>query len=227
MAALNGATIALDLDGTLVDTAPDLLRTLNLVLAQEGVRPAPAAQFRQLVGHGARVLIERGAALSDRVFTAATLDRLVANFVGLYDADIAAESRIFPGVEDALDALAGEGALLAVCTNKPTALSVKLLNTLGLAPRFRAIIGADAVANKKPHGDHLRETIARAGGAMNRVLMVGDSATDVGAAKNAGAPVAIARFGYSDAAPESLGADVLFDHFKELPDIARQILAPL
>lgn len=225
MHSLSGVTIAFDLDGTLVDTAPDLLVALNKVLAREGLDPAPAAQFRTLVGQGARVLIERGAALSGVVYPPDKLDILTGDFVDLYRTDIAAHSRPYPGLEPALDALAADGATLCVCTNKRTGLSISLLEALGLRHRFAAIIGADLAPNRKPHPDHLREAINQAGGAIGRAIMVGDSSADVGAAKAAGAPVLIARFGYSDAPPESLGADALFDHYEELGRLIRQLLA--
>jgi phosphoglycolate phosphatase len=224
-ASLDGVTIAFDLDGTLIDTAPDLLLALNKVLAREGLAPAPQTQFRALVGQGARALIERGAALSGAVFTADKLDALTDDFIRFYRADIATLSRPFPGLEAALAAIAGDGARLCVCTNKRTDLAIEVLDALHLSARFAAIIGADLAPQRKPHPDHFREAIRQAGGSLDRAIMVGDSSADVQSAKAAGAPVLIARFGYADAPVESLGANAVFDHYEELGRLIRQLLA--
>src|SRR5690606_17689228 len=129
---LAGATIVFDLDGTLVDTAPDLVRALNETMDLEGLPRVKIETVRDLIGHGARVLIERASALHGVTFSATRLDQLTTEFVSFYAADIARESRPFDGVLDALDVLAGLGAKLAVCTNKRTALSVQLLNALNM-----------------------------------------------------------------------------------------------
>lgn len=221
---LADATIVFDLDGTLVDTAPDLLRALNDTLDIEGLAHPKMAEMRPLIGHGARVLVERASALKGVSFTSERLDQLTAAFIDFYKRDIAARSRPFPGVVDTLTKLKEAGALLCVCTNKRSELSVQLLEALGLASHFAAIIGADSVAHRKPHPDHYRQTVLRAGGMVMHSVMIGDSASDVGAAKAASAPVAIARFGYSDVPVERLGADVLFSHFNEVPRIVRALL---
>lgn len=223
--ALADATIVFDLDGTLVDTAPDLVRALNATLDLEGLPQAPLATVRLMVGRGARVLLERAAGLSGVSFSAERLDQLTAAFIEHYRADIARHSRPFPGVEAALDALAAEGARLCVCTNKRTDLSQLLLDALQLTHRFSAIVGADAVANRKPHPDHFRSAVASAGGIVRRSLMVGDTAADVGAAKGAGAPVALVRFGYCEDDIERLGADAIIDRYVDLPGAARRLIA--
>jgi phosphoglycolate phosphatase len=222
---LADATIVFDLDGTLADTAPDLVRALNLTMDLEGLPRAKLDTVRLMVGQGARVLIERAAALHGVSFSAARLDQLVEEFVGFYRADIASRSSLFPGALEALEALAPLGAKFAVCTNKRTDLSVQLLEALGAAHRFSAIVGADAVTQRKPHAEHYRAAVERAGGTVRRSVMVGDSAADVGAARAAGAPVIAVRFGYSDIGAEKLGADVLIDRFSELPAACRRLLA--
>jgi phosphoglycolate phosphatase len=158
------ATIVFDLDGTLVDTAPDIVRALNATLDLEGLPHVQAAMVRRMVGPGAGVLVERAARMAGVGFSAERLGQLTKAFVELYRADIARHSTPFPGVHEALDALAAEGAKLAVCTNKRTDLSLALLDALGLAQRFSAIVGADAVAECKPHPDHYRAAVTRAGG---------------------------------------------------------------
>ncbi len=220
------ATIVFDLDGTLVDTAPDLVRALNETLDLEGLPRAQLAVVRKMVGAGARALIERGAALSGATFSAERLNQLTKAFIDIYRADIARHSEPFPGVEDALDALAAQGAKLAVCTNKRTDLSLQLLEALDLGRRFSAVVGADAVANRKPNPEHYRAAVERAGGHMRRSIMVGDTAADVAAAKGAGAPVLVVRFGYAEEAVEKLGADGLLDHYSELIGACRKLLPP-
>src|SRR5262249_20759913 len=128
--------------------------------------------------------------------------------------------------EDALRALSAEGARLAVCTNKRTDLSVQLLQTLGLAELFSAIVGADAVEHRKPHPDHYRAAVARAGGSVDRSLLVGDTAIEFNTARNAGAPIILVRFGYIDAAELSLlAADAIIDHYSELAPLCRTLVA--
>jgi phosphoglycolate phosphatase len=192
---LADATIVFDLDGTLVDTAPDIVRALNETMDLEGLPRVKLETVRDLVGHGARVLIERASAQHGVTFSAARLDQLTNEFVGFYAADIARESKPFDGVLEAMDTLANLGAKLAVCTNKRTALSVQLLDALKMSERFSAIVGADAVTDRKPHPDHYRAAVTRAGGVVRRSVMVGDGAADVGAARGAGAPVCIVSFG--------------------------------
>jgi phosphoglycolate phosphatase len=180
---------------------------------------------RRLVGGGPRAAIERAAAVHGVAFAAERLDELVRAFIGFYRADIARDSRPFPGVEAALDAMAALGAKFAVCTNKRTDLSLQLLETLGMGERFSAVVGADAVADRKPHPDHFRAAVTRAGGSVRRSIMVGDTIADVAAARGAGAPVAVVRFGDCDGDCEKLGADVLLDSYSELAPACRRLLA--
>jgi phosphoglycolate phosphatase len=222
---LADATIVFDLDGTLVDTAPDLVRALNETMDLEGLPRVKLDTVRALVGQGARVLIERSAALHGVAFSADRLDQLTEEFVGFYRADIARDSKPFPGALEALDALAALGAKFAVCTNKRTTLSVQLLELLGMADRFSAIVGADAVSDRKPHPDHFRAAVTRAGGVVRRSIMVGDTVADVAAARGAGAPVVVVGFGYCDGGTESLGADALINRYVELAPACRRLLA--
>ena len=222
---LADATIVFDLDGTLVDTAPDLVRALNETMDLEGLPRVKLKTVRTMVGQGARVLIERAAGLRGVSFTSERLDALTQEFIGFYRADIASESKAFPGALDAMDQLGALGAKFAVCTNKRTDLSLQLLDTLGMADRFSAIVGADAVTQRKPHPEHYHATVARAGGTVRRSLMIGDTVADVGAARAAGAPAIVVRFGYCDGACETLGADAIIDRFSDLTPISRRLLA--
>ena len=222
---LAGATIVFDLDGTLIDTAPDLVGALNFLLAREGIAPRPLAEVRGMIGQGARALIARGFAAAGAPLDETRLSALFVDFIAHYLAHIADESRPFPGVVAAMDTLAAQGARLAVCTNKRTDLSVALLDALGLTHRFAAIVGADAAPAPKPAAAHLTATLGRAGGTAARAVMVGDSASDAGAARAAAVPLVLVSFGYTETPATELGADVLIDHFDDLPDACRRLLA--
>ena len=217
LSALKGAVIAFDLDGTLVDTAPDLVGTLNLLLTEEGVAPLGLAEARPFIGRGARWLIERGFSAAGAPLDEAQVPALFDRFIARYLAHIADESRPFPGVVAALDRMLDAGALLAVCTNKRTDLSVALLDALDLSRRFAAVIGADAAPASKPDPRHLTTAIAAAGGTVARAIMVGDAATDAGAARAAGTPLVLVSFGYTEIPAAELAPDVLIHHFDELP----------
>jgi phosphoglycolate phosphatase len=223
---LDGAVIAFDLDGTLVETAPDLIGALNVVLGERRLPALPFASARALVGGGARVLIERGFAAAGEPLDEAEAQGLVVRFIEVYRGRIASESRPFPGVEAALDQLAAAGAVLAVCTNKPTDLSNQLLEALGLARRFRAVIGADRAPRRKPDPSHLLHAIAEAGGDPARALMIGDSRADAEAARAAHVPCVLVTFGYTDVPVETLGADLVIEAFADLPAAAARLLQP-
>jgi phosphoglycolate phosphatase len=225
MRALEGWTIAFDLDGTLVETAPDICGTLNSLLAAEGIAPLPYDQAKLLVGRGARVLVQRGFEVAGADVTETRLDGLVDRFIELYRPRIAELSRPFPGCIEALAALKDAGAVLSVCTNKRTELSVLLLEALGMTGWFAAIVGADPGAPRKPDPRHLVAAIERAGGDPARAIMVGDGEPDAGAAKAAGVPLVIVDFGYTTIPAAELGGDILISHFADLPNACRRLAA--
>lgn len=225
MAALSGAVIAFDLDGTLVDTAPDLVGTLNVLLREEGVAPLPMETARPLIGHGARRLLERGFEVAAAPLPSDRLEQLFDRFLAHYFAHIADESRPFPGVTEALATLKAAGARLAVCTNKPTDLSIALLEALRMGDLFDAVVGPDAAPARKPDPRHLEAAIRAAGGALPRAVMVGDAITDAGAARAAGAPLVLVSFGYTETPAAELAPDVLIHHFDELPAACVRLLA--
>src|ERR1700716_1109605 len=173
-------TIVFDLDGTLVDTAPDLINALNHVLDREGLPPVPMHSARNMIGAGARRLIERGLELEGRAAGVADITRLTSDFIDYYAAHIADLSRPFEGLESALDDLGALGYRFAVCTNKLEWLSKLLLDQLGLSSRFSAICGADTFGVSKPDPVILQQTVARAGGDMAATTMVGDAGPDLG-----------------------------------------------
>jgi phosphoglycolate phosphatase len=211
------STIVFDLDGTLVDTAPDLISALNYVLDREGLPAVPLASARNMIGAGARKLIERGLESEGRMMTVKEIDRMTADFIDYYGQNIAVDSKPFEGLEAALDDLTATGCRLAVCTNKLEWLSKRLLDQLGLSPRFAAICGADTFGVQKPDPAILKQTVARAGGELAATIMVGDAGTDIGVARRAGVPVIGVSFGYTEVPIAELKPDLLIHHMRDLP----------
>jgi phosphoglycolate phosphatase len=218
-------TVVFDLDGTLVDTAPDLINALNFVLDREGMPAVPMKSARNLIGGGARKLIERGLELDGREAGPGDITRLTDDFIDYYAAHIADESRPFEGLEGALDDLSGRGYRLAVCTNKLEWLSKLLLDRLGLSSRFSAICGADTFGVSKPDPAILRQTVARAGGQLASTIMVGDAGPDIGVARRAGVPIIGVEFGYTEVPIADLQPDRLIGHMRDLPAAVESLIA--
>ena len=216
---LTGWTLAFDLDGTLVDTAPDLIGTLNRLLVLHGLPQVPESSARHLVGHGALALLRHGFEEAGASWEEARSDALFQQFITDYLSHIADASRPYPGVVEALDRLAARGATLCIATNKRTDLSLALTDALGLSARFGSICGPDAVTAHKPDGAHIREAVLKAGGDPARAIMIGDSATDVNAARNAGVPCVVVSYGYTEIPPADLGGHALIASFDELDGI--------
>ena len=215
-----------DLDGTLVDTAPDLAESLNHCLSSVGLARLELEIVRPHAGHGAKAMLREAYALAGRDLTEVELDAQVERFVAYYADHIAIGSSPFPGALAALDRLEAAGWRLAVCTNKYERLAVKLLDELGLAPRFAAICGADTFARRKPDPLHLTETIARAGGAVSNAVMIGDTDTDIDTAINAGVPSILVAFGYAPEARARDGASAIIDSYDRLdPAFAAALIA--
>jgi phosphoglycolate phosphatase len=210
--------LVFDLDGTLIDTAGDLVGTLNEILAGEHIPPLPLATARPMLGAGARALIERGLSAAGRSVPPARLDEMFIAFLARYEAHIADESRPFPGVEAALDKFEAAGWTFAVCTNKLEHPSIHLLTELGLAGRFSAICGQNTFAFCKPDPRALLSTIQRAGGDPQRAIMVGDSKTDIVTAQAARVPVIAVDFGYADRHVSEFAPDRVISHFDQLWD---------
>jgi phosphoglycolate phosphatase len=210
-------TVVFDLDGTLVDTAPDLINALNFILDREGMPPVPLHAARNMIGAGARRLLERGLELEGRLASVADITRLTDDFIDYYAAHIADASRPFDGLEGALDELQAQGYRFAVCTNKLEWLSKLLLDRLGLSRRFSAICGADTFGISKPDPAILQQTVARAGGQLSSAIMVGDAGPDIGVARRAGIPVIGVEFGYTEVPIADLKPDRLIGHMNQLP----------
>jgi phosphoglycolate phosphatase len=216
-----------DLDGTLADTAGDLVGTLNVILAQEGLSPVPVEAARDMIGIGARALIERGFEAAGKELAPTHLDGLFRQFMAHYSQNICIRTQLYPGVDAALDRLEEAGFILAVCTNKMEAHSVKLLDELGVGHRFAANCGRDTFPYFKPDPRHLTLTIERAGGHPSRAIMIGDSRTDIVTAKNARIPVIAVPFGYTEVPVQELGPDLVIEHFDELFEAVENLLKPI
>jgi phosphoglycolate phosphatase len=225
LSALAGASIAFDLDGTLVDTAPDLIGTLNVLLDEEGLPALPLEEARPFIGRGARWMIQRGFEAAGETLDPERIPDLFERFIEHYVAHIADVSRPFPGVVAALEQLRAAGAKLSVCTNKRTALSLALLEALDMTRLFDAVVGPDAAQSQKPDPRHLREAVIAAGGDMDRVILVGDAATDAGAARAAGAGLILVTFGYSETPAAELAPDVLIHSYEQLPQACAELLS--
>lgn len=216
--------VVFDLDGTLAETAPDIMRTLNVILETEGLPALPLERARELVGAGARALIERGFEASGRPLDSETLERLFQDFLLIYAQDVASNSYLFEGVIAALDALAAQGYALAVCTNKPILHTRLILDHFGITGRFAAIAGRDSFPVHKPDPGHLTLTIEAAGADPARAVMIGDSKTDIATARAAGIPCICVPFGYTDVPIETLEPDLIIQHFSALTAAVQEVL---
>lgn len=217
--------IVFDLDGTLVDTAPDLLDSLNHSLASAGMEPVAGDELRRYVGMGAKVMIERAFAAKQRPLENALLAELFNIFVEHYTDNMPGKSQPYPGAVAALDRFSAAGFQFAVCTNKYEGLSMRLLSELGLKSWFGAICGQDSFPYRKPDPRHLTSTIEAAGGDPAGAIMVGDSETDIKTAIAAGVPIVAVDFGYTDRHVSEFGPSHVISHFDELTlDVADNLL---
>jgi phosphoglycolate phosphatase len=208
--------LVFDLDGTLAETAGDLIATLNFILVREGLRKLPMKEARPMIGAGMRTLIKRGFSADGIALPDEKLEDLFLAFLAHYEDHIAEETRLYPGVVEALDRFEAAGWRFAVCTNKLEKTAIHLLNALGIASRFAAICGQNTFPVCKPDGDALKLTIERAGGEVTRAVMVGDSKTDIDTARNAGVPVVALTFGYTDQPIATYTPDRVIGHYDEL-----------
>jgi phosphoglycolate phosphatase len=227
--------VVFDLDGTLVDSAPDLVVAMNKLLGEEGRRAIDLDQMKTLIGEGSRRAVEKALALTGGVPAGdlrvgisddRLLDGLTGRYLAHYAGHTAERSRLYPGTIETLAALKAGGWSLGVCTNKPQAASLEMLAAFGLDGFMRAVVGGDAIAGiRKPDPRHLLAVLDRLGVAPADAVMVGDSQHDVKAARGLGVPVLAVTFGYSAIPAEALGADAVIAGFQELPG-ALERLAP-
>jgi phosphoglycolate phosphatase len=208
------AALIFDLDGTLVDSLPDLRAALNKMLTELGRRELTPNEVRGMIGDGMRALVQRALAATGSV---TDFEAAHQRFLEYYEAALANLSRLYPGVEATLDSLRASGVRLAICTNKPQGMTVRVLEGLGISDRFDAIVGGDAVPFRKPDPRHLLTTLERVGAAPNDSVMVGDNENDYGAARAADVRVILMRYGYLRVSAGTLAPDVWLDHFSDIP----------
>ncbi|MCT6824259.1 phosphoglycolate phosphatase [Bartonella apis] len=217
--------IIFDLDGTLVDSAPDLLDSLNFSLKQDGLKTFTPDDIRRLVGMGGRIMIERALTFQKIKPDNAHVEKLLGTFLRHYEENMPGKTQFFDGVDLALDKLSEAGYKLAVCTNKHEKLARHLLEGMGEASRFITIVGGDTFAYHKPDARHILSTIERACCTPDRALMVGDSQADILAAQSADIPVIAVDFGYTDKPVSAFNPTKIISHFNELtPDLVAKYI---
>lgn len=209
--------VCLDLDGTLIDSAPDLASALNRRLVAAGLAPHPLAAVKRMIGDGARVLLTRGFTAAGRPLDEAGLARELAAFIEDYERNALVETRPFPAVTQTLDALRDAGFTLAVVTNKPENATHIVLDALGIDGYFATVAGGDSFPVRKPHPGHLLGALERIGIGPEAAVMVGDHRNDLLAARDAGVASIYARFGYGEEDHLAFGAVGAIASFAELP----------
>ncbi len=210
------SVLVFDLDGTLVSSMEDLVATLNAVLTKAGHGSVPEEDVGNMVGMGAKVLLQRGLDYLDVSWTEESIEPLFEDFLAYYSANLAVHTRPFEGTVAALEKLRSKGWKLAVCTNKIERLTLPLMDELDLTKHFDAVVGGDTFSVSKPNAEPILGAIARAGGTPDGSIMIGDSITDIKAAKNAGIPVIAVDFGYTPVPVTELDPDRVISHFDEL-----------
>ncbi|MBJ7533436.1 HAD-IA family hydrolase [Rhodomicrobium vannielii ATCC 17100] len=221
---IRNATLVFDLDGTIADTAGDLIEAANVALAAQGFSTASPAAIRHGVGYGAKAMLRAALDETREAADEAELDHLAQRLVAFYEQRIAVQTTLFPGFLDAALALRGRGAKLALCTNKTERLMTRLLSELGIAELFEAAAGRDTFPFHKPDPRHITQLVAQAGGRVPFAAMIGDSEADIAAARGAGIAAIAVRFGYAAVPADALGADAVLDSFAELPDLVERLL---
>ncbi len=216
--------LVLDLDGTLVDSLPDIQASLSATLQAAGRRAVSLAEARAMLGDGAETLVARAFALTGAPSTPAERAAFLDRFLAHYEAHSAVTTRRFPGVEATLAQLAADGHRLGICSNKPHAASVALVERLGLDALVHAVVGGDAIPQRKPDPEHLWETVRRMGGEGRPVVMVGDSRPDAAVAANAGVPFVLARYGYHRVPIAELPHDATIAEFGALPAVLEGVV---
>lgn len=225
MPDLSNWTLIFDLDGTLVESAPDLHAALNHTLAYRNLQPVALGDIRAMIGDGAKALIRKGLEHNGLTADETELDEeLWPKFIEHYRANITCLSHLFDGAERALLRLKSEGACLAVCTNKAQTLAVEVLSGLGVLDLFDAVLGGDITVHKKPSGDHILETLALSGGQRTKAIMIGDSTTDERAAREARLPYIFVTFGYGELETRPARDCLVIDHWQSIESAVSQLI---
>lgn len=219
-----GRTAVFDLDGTLVDTAADLIAAMNDIAPRFDLPQLDPVEARLVAGRGGRALMRHAAGKVGKTFTDDQVIVAYPPFLDAYEARISDTSRYFPDVEDTIDGLRADGWRIAICTNKPERLARLLMEKLGGFDRYGALLGADTLPVRKPDPEHLLETIRRVEGDPARSVMIGDTETDRKAASNAGVPCALYAHGFSTIPIADLKPDAIFENYRDLPDVLVRLI---
>jgi phosphoglycolate phosphatase len=217
--------VVFDLDGTLIDSAPDVCAAVNVVLAKTGRREISLEEVHGMIGEGAEPLLRRAFMATGAPLTEAALPDARSQFNDAYRADPTKHTIIFPGVRDVLQELHRRGLRLGICTNKPHKSTEIVLEALGMARYFHGVAGGDLYAYRKPDGQHVTSTLDLMAARNLRAVMVGDSGTDAAAARAAGLPMVAVSYGYAKTEPKDIDADVLIDDFSTLPQALDRLAA--
>ena len=225
--ALPFEALVFDLDGTLIDSAPDVCASVNRVLKAKGRRELMLDEAKDMIGWGGRVLMEKALAATGDPGSEDEIDDTLRAFLKSYADHPAELTTVFPGAVEALEAFHAADINLGICTNKPTATTSPVLKALGLDGYFDVVSCGDAVPHKKPDGRHVLHVVEALGAAIETAAMIGDSENDIAAAIDAGVKSVAVTFGYAHAPLEDIGADALIDCFEDLPRALRQIAGTL
>lgn len=217
--------IIFDLDGTLANTGPDLMGTLNRIVAPHGISPMSLETINYVLGQGARAMIERSFDLAGKKLSKELQDKLLEDFLADYAENICVESHLYDGVLEAMNSLESVGFTFSICTNKSESMARLLLQELGVLERFSSLTGGDTFGFRKPDARHLVKTAELAGKTISDAIMIGDSKADIGAARNAAIPSIAVSFGYSDLPVQELGATRIIHEFSKLPDAVKSIVS--
>jgi len=218
--------VVFDLDGTLIDSAPDLHAALNILLNQQNRDSVTLHQVKMMIGDGVPKLVERGFAATGDIPDAGIMEQMVERYLEIYDKDATTLTTLYPGVTDALQRLQDQDIKLGVCTNKPYAPARQIANEFGLAGFFKTIVGGDTLPGiRKPDGRHLGAALEQLNVSRDHAVMVGDNANDVAVARNSGVPVIVMSYGYTRIPGAELGADIMIDGFDELDRALAELMA--
>jgi len=219
------AAVVFDLDGTLIDSVPDVRAAINRLLVQLGRRVLSEAEAKPMIGEGAGVLITESFKATGKPLARDEVQVMIERYVEAYLSAPVGNTKVYPGVRDVLPVLRQRGFKLGICTNKPKVLTKAVLDALDLSVLFDGFTAGDSLPYRKPDGRHIQATLDQIGAGDLRAVMVGDSETDAAAARSAGISMIAVRYGYPKGRPEDLDADSLIDTFSSLPDALEKVLA--
>lgn len=215
--------VLFDLDGTLIDSVPDIAGAVNELLATEDYSPVSVPEVRTMIGNGVRKLVERAFAARGVTLEGDGLSAMTDRMMGIYGKHLTGETEMMPGAKMLVTAYARAGVKIGVVTNKPEAFSRTIIEHFGLADSVHVIVGGDTGPARKPAPDMLLHALELIGVGRHRALMIGDSPADIGAAKAAPMPSIAVRGGYTPVPADELGADVVIDSLEQVPQAIERL----